>query len=69
LLLKALLDPQQRKDFQMRSKLDLTAELQRLAAAGQLAPVIGKTFPLTEVPAAMCCMVEGKVLGRIVITP
>jgi NADPH:quinone reductase-like Zn-dependent oxidoreductase len=69
LLLKALLDPQRRQELKMRSKLELTTELQRLAAAGKLAPVIGKTFPLTEVPAAMRCMIEGKLLGRIIITP
>jgi NADPH:quinone reductase-like Zn-dependent oxidoreductase len=69
LLLKALLDPQRRQELKMRSKLELTTELRRLAAAGKLTPVIGKTFPLTEVPAAMRCMIEGKLLGRIIITP
>jgi NADPH:quinone reductase-like Zn-dependent oxidoreductase len=69
LLIKALLDPQQRSDLKLRSKLELTMELQRLAAAGRLTPVIGKTFPLGEVPAAMRCMVEGKLLVRIIITP
>jgi NADPH:quinone reductase-like Zn-dependent oxidoreductase len=69
LLIKALLDPRQREDFKMRSKLELTTELRRLAAAGRLTPIIGKTFPLREVPAAMRCMVEGRVLGRVMITP
>ena len=69
LLLRALLDRDRRKDFKIRSKLEFTTELQRLAEAGKLKPVIGRTFPLTEVPAAMRSMMEGTVLGRIIITP
>ena len=69
LLIRALLDPVRRREFKIRSKLELTSELRALAAAGKLTPVIGKTFPLTDVPAAMRSMIEGKEYGRIVIMP
>jgi NADPH:quinone reductase-like Zn-dependent oxidoreductase len=69
LLLKGLLNSEQRKAFKLRSKTELTAELQLLAAEGKLTPVIGKSFPLEEVTAAMRCMIDGKQLGRIIITP
>jgi NADPH:quinone reductase-like Zn-dependent oxidoreductase len=69
LLIRALLDPERRKEFRIRSKLEPSTELQALAEAGKLTPVIGKTVPLTEVPAAMRCMREGKLIGRIIVTP
>jgi D-arabinose 1-dehydrogenase-like Zn-dependent alcohol dehydrogenase len=40
-----------------------------LLAAGKLTPVIGKTFALHEVAAAVKCMQEGSVIGRAIITP
>jgi NADPH:quinone reductase-like Zn-dependent oxidoreductase len=69
LLVRTLLDPQRRREMKMRSKQELTAELQTLAEQGKLTPVIGRTFPLTEVQAAVRCMIEGRALGRIIITP
>jgi NADPH:quinone reductase-like Zn-dependent oxidoreductase len=69
LLMRALLDPAKRKNFKIISKPDAIATFRELAEAGKLTPVIGKTFPLAEVPAAMRCMQEGAVLGRIVVTP
>ena len=69
LLLRALLDPKKRKNFKMISKPDAMETFRGLAETGKLAPVIGKTFPLAEVPAAIRCMQEGTVLGRIIITP
>jgi NADPH:quinone reductase-like Zn-dependent oxidoreductase len=69
LLFRAMLDPKQRAEFKIRSKADLMGELHALAMAGRLTPVIGATFPLTEVPAAVRCMIEGKTLGRIIVTP
>lgn len=69
LLLRALLDPDKRKNLKPLSKQDATATFRALLESGKLTPMIGKTFPLGEVPAAMRCMQEGRVVGRIVITP
>jgi len=69
LLMKAMLDPKQRSEFRIRSKLEMTTELMALAAAGQLKPAIGRRFPLEAVPEAVRCMIDGTVPGRIVITP
>ena len=40
-----------------------------LLETGELAPVVGQTFGLSEVVAAMKRMQEGKVVGRAIITP
>jgi NADPH:quinone reductase-like Zn-dependent oxidoreductase len=69
LLLRMLMDPQQRKEFKIRSKLELTTELQGLLESGKLVPVVGKTFPLEGVADAVRWMQEGKALGRIIVTP
>ena len=69
LLIRGLFKSRQRKDFKFRSKLDLTTELQTLAAAGKLKPLIGQSFPLEDVPAAMQTMIAGTELGRIIIRP
>ncbi|MBZ5560441.1 MAG: zinc-binding dehydrogenase [Acidobacteriia bacterium] len=37
--------------------------------AGQLTPIIGRTFPLGEAADAMRYMEDGRVVGRIIITP
>lgn len=50
-------------------KQDTIAALRALLESGKLVPVIGRTFPLSEVPAAMRQMQEGHVRGRIVIIP
>jgi NADPH:quinone reductase-like Zn-dependent oxidoreductase len=55
--------------FRMPAKRDVMATLGALLESGQLTPVIARTFPLAEVAAAMRCMQEGRLLGRIVITP
>jgi NADPH:quinone reductase-like Zn-dependent oxidoreductase len=69
LLLKTLLDPEKRKNFKMLGKEEAMATFRSLLESGKLAPVIGRTFPLSEVAAAMRCMQEGRTVGRIVITP
>jgi NADPH:quinone reductase-like Zn-dependent oxidoreductase len=69
LVLRALLDPERRKEFKIRSKLELTTELQFLLESGKLTPVIGETFSLDEVPAAVRRMMDGKAIGRSIITP
>jgi NADPH:quinone reductase-like Zn-dependent oxidoreductase len=69
LLLRALLDREKRKNFKMRKKPEVLAIFRDLLESGKLAPVVARTFPLSEVPAAMRCMQEGKTLGRVIITP
>jgi NADPH:quinone reductase-like Zn-dependent oxidoreductase len=69
LLLRALMDPERRKEFKIRSKLDLTTELQFLLESGKLTPVIGKAFSLDEVPAAVSRMKDGRAFGRSIIVP
>lgn len=44
------------------------AELTRLIEAGQLRPVIDRTFPLEEVPAALRYLDEKRARGKLVIT-
>ena len=69
LLIRALMDSEQRKDFRILSKLELTTELQFLLESGKLTPIVGATFALDEVPAAVRRMMDGKANGRSVITP
>lgn len=52
----------------MPSKQASMAVLGELLAAGKLTPVIDRTFSLSEVPAALRYLQEGRALGRIVIT-
>ena len=42
--------------------------LRELLEAGKLTPVIGRTYPLGQVPEAMRQMVEGHTRGKLVIT-
>jgi NADPH:quinone reductase-like Zn-dependent oxidoreductase len=47
------------------------ADLERLARlidAGELTPVLDTTYPLAEVPAAMCHLVAGQVRGKLAIS-
>ena len=69
LLLPALADPKKRKNFKMLSKSEAMATLTALLESGQLTPIVARTFPLGEVPAAMRCLEETREAGRIVITP
>jgi NADPH:quinone reductase-like Zn-dependent oxidoreductase len=69
LLIRALLDPEQRREFRIRSKLELTTELQFLLESGKLSPVIGEMFSLDEVPAAVRRMMDATAIGRSIITP
>jgi NADPH:quinone reductase-like Zn-dependent oxidoreductase len=69
LLLRALADPEKRRNFKMLSKAEAMATFSALIESGQLAPIVGRTFPLTEVPAAMKCLEDTRFPGRILITP
>jgi NADPH:quinone reductase-like Zn-dependent oxidoreductase len=42
--------------------------LRELIEAGRLAPIIGRTYPLRDVPEAMRALEAGRTRGRIVIT-
>ena len=69
LLLRALLNPEKRKNFKMLSRPAAMATLTALLESGQVTPIVARTFPLNEVPAAMRCLEEGSTAGKIVITP
>lgn len=68
-LIRSLLNAERRKEFRIVSKLELLTELQFLLESGKLTPVIGATFALDEVPAAVRRMMDGKAVGRSIITP
>jgi NADPH:quinone reductase-like Zn-dependent oxidoreductase len=42
--------------------------LRELIEAGKLRPLVGKTYPLREVPEAMRALEAGRTRGKIVIT-
>jgi NADPH2:quinone reductase len=44
------------------------AELARLYEAGHIRPVVGKTYPLEQAPAAMRDLANRKILGKAVLT-
>lgn len=69
LLPGAMLDPEKRKNFKVPTKPEVMARLAAMLESGQLAPIVARTFPLSEVPAAMKCLEEGRLPGRLVITP
>ena len=56
-------------DFQMPGRQELVARLAALLESGTITPIIARTFSLSETPAAMRCLMEGRELGRIVVTP
>jgi NADPH:quinone reductase-like Zn-dependent oxidoreductase len=56
-------------EFTLMSKHDAMEILRGLLETGKLTPVVAKTFPLSEVPAALRCLQEGQYCGRIVIVP
>ena len=57
-------------DFKaLPGKQQILSRLRALLETGQLTPTVARTFSLAEVPAAMRCLIEGQVTGRIVITP
>jgi NADPH:quinone reductase-like Zn-dependent oxidoreductase len=68
LVLKTMLDPEKRKKFKIPKKPEVMETFRGLLATGKLTPVIGKTFPLSEVATAMQCMQEGQI-GRMIIAP
>lgn len=70
LMARAVFDRQLPKnEFSLPPKEEVMAELGALLETGKLTPVIGRTFPLAEVPEAIRYLQEGKTLGKIIITP
>jgi NADPH:quinone reductase-like Zn-dependent oxidoreductase len=69
LLVRALLDPQKRKDFNMLKKPEAMAIFSELLESGKLTPIVARTFSLGEVAAALQWVREGQTSGRAVITP
>jgi NADPH:quinone reductase-like Zn-dependent oxidoreductase len=55
--------------FETMEKRDAMEMLGGMIEAGQLTPVVGRTFPLEEVPAAIECLKAGEASGRIVVVP
>ncbi|TVQ28870.1 MAG: hypothetical protein EA370_16015 [Wenzhouxiangella sp.] len=55
--------------FETIEKHDAMETLREMLEAGVLTPIVAKTFPLEEVPAAIQCLRTGAVCGRIVIVP
>jgi NADPH:quinone reductase-like Zn-dependent oxidoreductase len=55
-------------DFSTPSKQDTMSVLGELIEAGRLTPVVGRTFPLAEVPDAIRYLATGSAVGRVVIT-
>ena len=53
----------------LRSPVELTmAFLMDLLETGKVAPVIDRSYPLTEVPEALRRLKEGDIQGKVVIT-
>jgi NADPH:quinone reductase-like Zn-dependent oxidoreductase len=69
LMLRALADPQKRKNFKLLTKPEAMATFSTLLEAGRLTPIIARRFPLDEVVAAMKSIEDTRVAGRTVITP
>jgi NADPH:quinone reductase-like Zn-dependent oxidoreductase len=69
LMVRAMLNPERRRNFKILSKPDAMATFTALLESGQLTPIVARTYPLSEVRTAMRDMEEGLTVGRIVITP
>jgi NADPH:quinone reductase-like Zn-dependent oxidoreductase len=55
-------------DMKLPPVHDLLESLRDWLHKGVITPVVGKTFTLSEVPAAMRCLEESTLAGRVVIT-
>ncbi len=63
-----LTDQIPRGSFSSRPKLDYLHALADLVEAGQLHPVVDRTFPLEEAAAALDHLASGRARGRVVLT-
>ncbi len=48
---------------------ELMAVLREFLAAGKITPVVDRTYTLSEVPEALRYLMEGRVRGKVVVTP
>jgi len=55
--------------FETMEKRDAMDILSRMLGTGELTPKVARTFPLSEVPAAIRCLQKGQLCGRLVIVP
>jgi NADPH:quinone reductase-like Zn-dependent oxidoreductase len=55
--------------FETMEKRDAMEILRGMLEAEQLTPIVGRTFPLEQVPEAIQCLQAGQTSGRIVIVP
>jgi NADPH:quinone reductase-like Zn-dependent oxidoreductase len=69
LRVRALLDSNKRKNMKMLGRPEAMARFKALLESGQLTPIIGRTYSLGEVAAAMRDMEDGRSVGRLIITP
>jgi NADPH:quinone reductase-like Zn-dependent oxidoreductase len=70
LMLRARFDRNLDKSwFETMEKRDAMEILRGMLEAGTLTPIVARTFPLSEVPAAIECLQSGQLPGRIVIVP
>jgi NADPH:quinone reductase-like Zn-dependent oxidoreductase len=67
LLLSPFVGPKLRTLMPKENHRDMTA-LKELIEAGKVTPVIDRTYPLSEAPAAIRYMQEGNARGKVVIT-
>jgi NADPH:quinone reductase-like Zn-dependent oxidoreductase len=59
---------QKLRPFISKERSEDLVVLKELIEAGKVTPVIGKTYPLSEAPAAMRHLEAGHARGKIVIT-
>jgi NADPH:quinone reductase-like Zn-dependent oxidoreductase len=69
LVAKTMLDAEKRKRMDFPKKPVAMEFFRGLLEAGRLTPVVGKTFGLHVVAAALECMRGGKVIGRMIVVP
>jgi NADPH:quinone reductase-like Zn-dependent oxidoreductase len=69
LMFKAMRDPEKRKTFKIPKKAEVMEAFRGLLEAGKLTPVVGATFGLHDVVAAMSSMQQGTTVGRVLLTP
>jgi NADPH:quinone reductase-like Zn-dependent oxidoreductase len=66
--LASMFTSQNLRDLASRERAQDLAELGHLIESGQVAPVVGRTYPLASAPDAIRYLAEGHACGKIVIT-
>jgi NADPH:quinone reductase-like Zn-dependent oxidoreductase len=69
LMFRSLFDRRLPVSLAIPNKKDVMEILRGMLESGQLTPTIGKTFPLDAAPEALRALIQGDVVGRIVLTP